>query len=1236
VAYVPDMWYDAAGAVIPSCAGLLTCLVTGATNNPGDGKLTFYWTNQESGRFAFYHDHAYGITRLNVYAGEAAGYLLSDPNQEFKLRTATVPGTIITPTVGAPDLAHLLPLVIQDKTFVPDTSTPGGQLAAQDPTWYVARYGGLGNLWFPHVYTPNQNPADVTGANAFGRWDYGPWFWPPQNPATLVSQPVPCTSAAYAANPPAFPPLMCPGTPNPSGTPESFMDTPIINGTAYPSLTVDPAAYRLQILSAGNDRTWNLGLYVADPLSVAVTNGGSGYMAAPAVTVTPPNGWVLASTVSSGVITSIQITAVGSGYTAAPNVTISGDGTGATATATIDVTTGTVTGIKVTNVGKGYTFAVVTIAPPAGCTTGCVTATAATTPTPSGSVLGVSIVTAGTAFTTAPVVTIAAPTLPGGTTATATTTLSPTAVRSITVSNRGAGYLLTKPPTVTIAAPPCTINGTTCILATATAQAVLGKVYISLGVAGAGYTSVPAVTIAAPPAGGTQATATATLLPTSVGSITVTNTGSGYTAAPAVTIAAPPCTINGTTCILATATAQAASGNVSISLGFAGAGYTSAPAVSIAAPSAGGTQASVTASINTEVKMVDAVPHSAASALKACAAPTATGGAGLAMASVVNGVPLNHTGLPANCYPSSWPTDGRDGGVPDPLSAGPPIIQIGTEGGLLPAPAVIPSTPVTYEYNRRSITVLNIFTHGLTMGPAERADVVVDFSKFAGKTLILYNDAPAPVPAFDSRVDYYTGDEDQTLEGGAPSTLPGYGPNTRTLMQIKVNATVTANNFNLATLQAAMPSIFATTQDPIIVPEPAYPAANGGAANPSYLRIQDNFLTSTWLPGGNPIALTLQNGGAGYTSAPAVTIAAPSLPGGITAAATTTLGSAAVGTINVTNSGAGYLSAPTVTIAVPSSCTINGLTCVQATAVAGPAIPLLPKTIQELFTLDYGRMNATLGVELPFTNFLTQTTIPYGYTDPPTEIFKDGETQLWKITHNGVDTHFIHFHLFTVQVINRVGWDGAIKPPDPNELSWKDTVRMNPLEDIIVALKPMKANLPFDLPNSIRPLDVTQPVGASLPNEFTNVDPANQGATVTNDLTNFGWEYVWHCHILGHEENDMMRPMILAVPPKVPGAPTASPATGTGVVNLTWSDNSLNETGFTIQRATLTGAFANVGTVAAGATTFNDTPPPGAYVYRVIANNLVGYTKAYVAPAVGYPTVSADSAPSAPSNSITR
>jgi len=35
---------------------------------------------------------------------------------------------------------------------------------------------------------------------------------------------------------------------------------------------------------------------------------------------------------------------------------------------------------------------------------------------------------------------------------------------------------------------------------------------------------------------------------------------------------------------------------------------------------------------------------------------------------------------------------------------------------------------------------------------------------------------------------------------------------------------------------------------------------------------------------------------------------------------------------------------------------------------------------------------------------------------------------------------------------------------------------------------------------------------------ITNGNPI----TVTNVVANFGWEYVWHCHILSHEEVDMM------------------------------------------------------------------------------------------------------------------
>ena len=53
------------------------------------------------------------------------------------------------------------------------------------------------------------------------------------------------------------------------------------------------------------------------------------------------------------------------------------------------------------------------------------------------------------------------------------------------------------------------------------------------------------------------------------------------------------------------------------------------------------------------------------------------------------------------------------------------------------------------------------------------------------------------------------------------------------------------------------------------------------------------------------------------------------------------------------------------------------------------------------------------------------------------------------------------------------------------------------------------------------------PLGST--GQFMGVDPNNNPVTVTNRFVNFGWEYVWHCHLLGHEENDMTRPMAMAV-----------------------------------------------------------------------------------------------------------
>jgi spore coat protein A, manganese oxidase len=137
----------------------------------------------------------------------------------------------------------------------------------------------------------------------------------------------------------------------------------------------------------------------------------------------------------------------------------------------------------------------------------------------------------------------------------------------------------------------------------------------------------------------------------------------------------------------------------------------------------------------------------------------------------------------------------------------------------------------------------------------------------------------------------------------------------------------------------------------------------------------------------------------------------------------------------------------------------------------------------------------------------------------PTEITNVGKTEVWEIFNLTGDVHPIHFHLVNVQIVDRQAFNwgdpvnnippdftptgriGIASPPDPNEMGWKETVRMNPGEVIRVIQK-------FDLPK--------------VPFSMTN--------RLSDRTTVVGSEYVWHCHILEHEEHDMMRPLIVQGP----------------------------------------------------------------------------------------------------------
>jgi len=103
--------------------------------------------------------------------------------------------------------------------------------------------------------------------------------------------------------------------------------------------------------------------------------------------------------------------------------------------------------------------------------------------------------------------------------------------------------------------------------------------------------------------------------------------------------------------------------------------------------------------------------------------------------------------------------------------------------------------------------------------------------------------------------------------------------------------------------------------------------------------------------------------------------------------------------------------------------------------------------------------------------------------------------------------------------------------------------------------------------------------------------------------------------------------------PTAPAAPstlTGSAASGT-LVNLTWHDNSSNESGFKIERRIGAGSYSQIATAGAGATTFADggASPATTYTYRVRATNTTG-DSAYSNEASV--TTASSSLPSAPTN----
>lgn len=129
------------------------------------------------------------------------------------------------------------------------------------------------------------------------------------------------------------------------------------------------------------------------------------------------------------------------------------------------------------------------------------------------------------------------------------------------------------------------------------------------------------------------------------------------------------------------------------------------------------------------------------------------------------------------------------------------------------------------------------------------------------------------------------------------------------------------------------------------------------------------------------------------------------------------------------------------------------------------------------------------------------------WDDPVTENPLNGQPEIWQLINTTTDGHPKHIHLTQFQVLNRQAFDqrvfaktGKLKftapptPPTPDEVNaYKDVVKSFPG---IVTRLIMK----FVLPTSVK--------------------------LVSGEHH----KYIWHCHILEHEDNEMMRPIDVIVP----------------------------------------------------------------------------------------------------------
>jgi spore coat protein A len=210
------------------------------------------------------------------------------------------------------------------------------------------------------------------------------------------------------------------------------------------------------------------------------------------------------------------------------------------------------------------------------------------------------------------------------------------------------------------------------------------------------------------------------------------------------------------------------------------------------------------------------------------------------------------------------------------------------------------------------------------------------------------------------------------------------------------------------------------------------------------------------------------------------------------------------------------------------------------------------------------------------------------YTTDFSEMPQEGDTEVWEIVNLTADAHPIHLHAVQFQILNRQSFNvntygaayaaaftggplplptgpmgctagfycpgygpplaygpsvasggklggnpdvtpflqGPIQPPLASEAGWKDTALNMPGMVTRYAVRWAPNSLPANTPAS---------------QSYFRFDPSGGGSFAANGTPILGkYNYVWHCHIIDHEDNEMMRPDSITLNPLAP-APAVRP-----------------------------------------------------------------------------------------------